>query len=914
MAFLGVQSLTISLSVAMVFCTVVIVGGITISSGIDLINKARDTGDEGVALCLTSTDNDIKGLATTYLLNVLGNTQRDLEGFLDTPANAIRRMADFAQAHHPNVSTSPHFIEDKMRPYIRTAYNELQDAGVEILAYDGLPFSPAHPDLWVPDKIIPDPSNQFGNGVRPDYGSAGWGSYVSYFLADEGTAGVLAPGQKVVMFTQTADAATLNTSHSNYMIMGEADHIGAAVHRPSAGCRIGTIRYDKGEYMGLCVMPRFVLFGTDALESHARMWRNIYTADGPLNPPDVPYFQPMVTSKHRMLLSIAHTFTHPEQINVLPRQGKRVGALLITVEGDLLRKMLQKLVLPNGTHLYAVQDNHWTGEKGTLIAYNKGRVADEELKALAPGIPRKVVFVTLMNIVNHTAEQTNATVRNPPSTIAQHGRHTMSLDGGYANASETSKEHYSEWTSETNAFETGLTYWTVTAPVTRGDLKWFVSLLVPRETVMGRIDVSTASIREKSRKSRRDSDNQQREKYIVLGIVVCLSAACLVAVAVVFTRVIVAPLNSLALDMANVAIMRLECVDLEQRSSLSEVRSMQESFVQMVANLIEYRNYMPQAVLVETEEESEYDQSQGVSRSRASRAPSSGEGSHMSYNAEHSSTVQASVLRMKEQQRTLASDGLRKKCVTMAYYNACGWHALTSRMDSLEVCDLHGRYVETVLNTMKAYKSVCESFSGDRIVTTFNAFQALSTHRPCALRAMLKLRGDLGKITVHGKALEYSCAAVTGDARVGSMGCKGMKKLSIMSPCFPWLVCLERYACARGYGEVVDHSLARDVMCEFVLKLTDALLYAKRTSNQLKVYQLHEECKVGGDEWMYQMEKAAATSPAAAWNAVFEAALADDWDEARGHIAKVDVGIKVCSLRTLKTHTNTNGHHRTLRV
>ena len=910
MAFLGVQSLTISLSVAMVFCTVVIVGGITISSGIDLINKARDTGDEGVALCLTSTDNDIKGLATTYLLNVLGNTQRDLEGFLDTPADAIQRMADFAQAHHPNVSTSPQFIEDKMRPYIRTAYNQLQKAGVEILAYDAMPWSPAHPNIWTPDKIVITPK-----GPAIDFSSAGWGGYLSYFLADE-TAGVIAPGQKIVLFSQTADAFTHKTSHSNYILVGEADAMGHPLYNRT-DCDMTPIRFDQGKHIGLCTIPRIALYDADGLLSHARMWRNIYTADGPLNPPDVPYFQPMVTSKHRLLLSIVHTFTHPEQINLTPRQGKRVGALHITVEGDLLNDMLRSLALPNGTHLYAVQDNHWTGEKGTLIAYNKGRVSDIEYRPLSATLPRLIAYPSLMSIVNHTVEQTNATVRNPPSTIAQHGRYTMSLDGGYANASATSKEHYSEWTSETNAFETGLTYWTVTAPVTRGDLKWFVSLLVPRETVMGRIDVSTASIREKSRKSRRDSDNQQREKYIVLGIVVCLSAACLVAVAVVFTRVIVAPLNSLALDMANVAIMRLECVDLEQRSSLSEVRSMQESFVQMVANLIEYRNYMPQAVLVETEEESETDHqasSRDGSRSRPNSYSQDEESRSRRSLEGGSSNANVGVIRMKEQQRTLASDGLRKKCVTMAYYNACGWHALTSKMDSLEVCDLHGRYVETVLNTMKAYKSVCESFSGDRIVTTFNAFQALSTHRPCALRAMLKLRGDLGKITVHGKALEYSCAAVTGDARVGSLGCKGMKKLSIMSPCFPWLVCLERYACARGYGEVVDHSLARDVMCEFVLKLTDALLYAKRTSNQLKVYQLHEECKVGGDEWMYQMEKAAATSPAAAWNSAFYAALADDWDEARGHIAKVDVNTTVCSLRTLKTHTNTNGHHRTLRV
>ncbi len=50
--------------------------------------------------------------------------------------------------------------------------------------------------------------------------------------------------------------------------------------------------------------------------------------------------------------------------------------------------------------------------------------------------------------------------------------------------------------------------------------------------------------------------------------------------------------------------MRLEKVDDERPpSKLHEVRSMEASFMKMVENLREFRNFMPQSVLVDSEDE-----------------------------------------------------------------------------------------------------------------------------------------------------------------------------------------------------------------------------------------------------------------------------------------------------------------------
>eukprot|EP01061_Rhynchopus_euleeides_P028008 TRINITY_DN4555_c2_g1_i1.p4 TRINITY_DN4555_c2_g1~~TRINITY_DN4555_c2_g1_i1.p4 ORF type:complete len:173 (+),score=81.58 TRINITY_DN4555_c2_g1_i1:861-1379(+) len=108
---------------------------------------------------------------------------------------------------------------------------------------------------------------------------------------------------------------------------------------------------------------------------------------------------------------------------------------------------------------------------------------------------------------------------------------------------------------------------TVTYPVQLSQLDMVLVISVPVVDVMG------------------DAD---RASTISLVMTVCISVGLALLVAGGL-KVALLPLDQLQHDMYSVACMRLEDHDDSSVSRLSEVRSMQESFRVMVANLIEYK-------------------------------------------------------------------------------------------------------------------------------------------------------------------------------------------------------------------------------------------------------------------------------------------------------------------------------------
>ena len=92
-----------------------------------------------------------------------------------------------------------------------------------------------------------------------------------------------------------------------------------------------------------------------------------------------------------------------------------------------------------------------------------------------------------------------------------------------------------------------------------------------------------------------------------------LSLAVVMAISVVLAGlvsgliyVLVSKLESLSQEMHNVAWMKVEGTTIEEADSIvSEIHSMQESFALLVKNMIEYRQYLPQSLLAESEDEEE---------------------------------------------------------------------------------------------------------------------------------------------------------------------------------------------------------------------------------------------------------------------------------------------------------------------
>ena len=79
----------------------------------------------------------------------------------------------------------------------------------------------------------------------------------------------------------------------------------------------------------------------------------------------------------------------------------------------------------------------------------------------------------------------------------------------------------------------------------RSNLNWFVSMIVPRASVMGEIDASTLAIRTANKKSIADGDKKQESSLIITICVAVGVAVVLMALSVVMTSMILAPLKVL---------------------------------------------------------------------------------------------------------------------------------------------------------------------------------------------------------------------------------------------------------------------------------------------------------------------------------------------------------------------------------
>eukprot|EP00754_Rhynchopus_humris_P048484 Rhum_TRINITY_DN7812_c0_g2::Rhum_TRINITY_DN7812_c0_g2_i1::g.24750::m.24750 len=180
--------------------------------------------------------------------------------------------------------------------------------------------------------------------------------------------------------------------------------------------------------------------------------------------------------------------------------------------------------------------------------------------------------------------------------------------------------------------------------------------------------------------------------------------------------------------------------------------------VLMTRNLKEYKAYMPQSVLADTDEEEE-------SAHNSATSPTSRGSSRSNSKITHNSDVASAVAKEAGARRAgMALSISRKKC-TFAVVNLVGFHAKVSSLSEKKVVDTHGKVVESVLKAAHGTKGICDGFSGDRFLLSFNGWKTLASHRVAGCTAGVMLRDDLKE--EHGFAI--SSAVVCGEARVGNM-------------------------------------------------------------------------------------------------------------------------------------------------
>ena len=860
----GLQCLTLLLAVSLILATGALIGSIAITTWEDLLETSEQTGEESVAMCLVNGEGDVTLVGGRYLKSVVVSVKESMENIFDTPETAIHSLRYFAEAQHPNKSTDPQYIDTSIRRVMRAVFESSSHNGVTNMVYNAFPISPAYPHPFPHQATQP---------VAP------WGGQIVMFTADP-VVGILPTNGSVVKLTMSSiNPATLQMAHSNLSVAGEMDGEGfladKTAHPYGLDCGI-PVDYNKGKLMRRCLVPGAMITSPGMMHANKLMFENMVDDTSELKEADTTQYLPVSSMLGLIILQATYVFTHPEQINMHPRQGKRVAQVSAAFRSDGLARMLTQQDLPEGSLLYAVEHNTWTNTVGTLVAYNKGRVLD--LVEVMAGPP----INALMNqsILMHCSDHTEVQGSGVPSLVAGHCRYTFGAGGFQAMADRTEHEFHS-WVVE------GQEFWTITSVFARGTtLKWYLNLLVPRAAIMDQIDAGRAQIVGKTEENKRDAKDKKQRGVIVMLAATTAAVSALLMLSVFFTRKIISPLHHLGQDMANVATMNLEAVDLHCNvSKLSEVASMQASFHQMVSNLIEYRHYMPQSVLMpEKKDEEENESDSIVDRDVRSHQTSSGE----LVSAHGSSAKLAGGARFE--------GGMKRRNVSMTYMNIKSFHEFCKPRSDTAVLNAHSSLVSIIMQSVVNHNGVCDVFSGDRVLGTFNAYSQLGSHRASCIKASVEV---CKRVEPEGVKVSFGCGS--GEARIGHMGCAGMKKVTILSTTFPWVTALERFNRRNEYSGLADQFMAREVAVHFVLKCVDAVVFNKRcTKGPIQVFEIVGENRVQEAEWMYQME-AAQKSPYSAWNDVFGEVLKQKWEEAARIFAQIEPGFdSVCFYSKLK--------------
>ena len=404
MATCGIQSLTVLLCVVLILSTGAIIGGFTLSTWDDLLEKARDTGDEGFGMCLDSGVADIETVSARYLRSVLGNVDTAVKEYLKVPEQLMMSVVNLAKAHHPNVSTSPAFMTSIMRPALISSFKAGFEAGVFTIGYEAYPWSAAHPVLW-----------------KRWEGYAGWGSRCLI-----GLSGLAANGTMFIYKFEMADPVTKQPGQSDMVIFTEVTDVGALKY-PSEPCNPCADR-SKGEVPGVCLWPVAMIEppGSNNYIARGKELHNLGADDPPINPAETFIYSPALVQWGSMSWEISYTFAHPDMYTMYPKQGKRVGAVASTVTSQGVTDVVRAQLLPTGTSLYLVEEGHASGSVGTLVAYNRGRELRTVREMSVIGVVTEHVYS--MNITNHSMEDATLHI---PSVIAEHGRfvftHTKTL-------------------------------------------------------------------------------------------------------------------------------------------------------------------------------------------------------------------------------------------------------------------------------------------------------------------------------------------------------------------------------------------------------------------------------------------------------------------------------------------------------
>ena len=398
---------------------------------------------------------------------------------------------------------------------------------------------------------------------------------------------------------------------------------------------------------------------------------------------------------------------------------------------------------------------------------------------------------------------------------------------------------------------------------------YLVGALVPVSDITREVDRVTARSNMILSIQNENIDKELERRLAVTVLVVVV--ICLVAVLLfmVFNRMITSPFASFAENMKSVALMRLEQVS-SKKALIQELNVMGKAMDQMVENIKQFKNFMPQSLihaLEDVSEEQEIADSSEVLKLTAGATSTTSQSS--------SKSTHTSAARVK-----LATDathvGLAKKKVSLCLVNMTQMHTITEKGSDEALIILHSEYLTSVLEVFAGGRAIADTFAGDKIVGSFNAVRNCGGHALCAAKVALEIKRLSAANQNSGKPT-LTCAVVTGWCKVGNLGVTGMKKFTVIGSIVSWLHALERYGSNHRFSPMADNEVFDATLGQMSCVLMAAVEFQKRYQTSTRVFVIASALDSGNGEWMYQLAEREAGDAYAKWNEIASHIVGNNW-------------------------------------
>eukprot|EP01065_Artemidia_motanka_P009989 TRINITY_DN1520_c0_g1_i6.p1 TRINITY_DN1520_c0_g1~~TRINITY_DN1520_c0_g1_i6.p1 ORF type:complete len:1072 (+),score=226.11 TRINITY_DN1520_c0_g1_i6:58-3216(+) len=350
------------------------------------------------------------------------------------------------------------------------------------------------------------------------------------------------------------------------------------------------------------------------------------------------------------------------------------------------------------------------------------------------------------------------------------------------------------------------------------------------------------------------------EAFLLHWLISAVLCVVFASIAVVLPGRMLRPLEALGTDMASVALLRTDDVDVKgPLSFFLEVRSMQSSFRVMHECVHAYRAFIPTAAIVDEDsiagscgsKDDESSMSQKRKSGMGSRSPTVGEGE------------------MVEKAVRVNGAESKQKYGTMLTSNRGGFLHMIREMDSQAMSAALCSMVELFVSTCTLHHGIVDVLQADHLSAHFGYLRQCATHRKAAAECASDLRPAASSDVV---TLPIYCTCTSGIAWAGHFGSADTRRFMIIGGVASFSIVLERIATSRRFVVLVDKRVHDDIQTHWDCCARYNLRYPKRGSAApVPVFEMMRrkvrKCGDGMCEWMYEL----GSTEANPWQAVNDA-------------------------------------------